>query len=69
MIPKVVSIQRFISILETPDTAYAEVLIEPCGVHDSVLYFENSIISILKNNPRLNAKSLDKVEYFELLKL
>ncbi|KGU26919.1 hypothetical protein MGK_04302 [Candida albicans P57055] len=56
-------------IRDTPDTAYAEVLIEPCGVHDSVLYFENSIISILKNNPRLNAKSLDKVEYFGITKV
>ena len=33
------------------DFAYVEVVVEPWGVHDSVLYFENTIIS--KKNPKL----------------
>ena len=39
------------------------------GVHDSVLYFENTIISKVKKNPKLKVNSLNSHEYFGFIKL
>ncbi|CCG24075.1 hypothetical protein CORT_0E04910 [Candida orthopsilosis Co 90-125] len=49
--------------------AYVDIAVEPWGVHDSVLFFENTIIRKLKKNPNLQVKSLDKVEYFGVTKI
>ncbi|KAI5957720.1 hypothetical protein KGF57_002986 [Candida theae] len=44
--------------------AYVDVVVEPWGVHDSVLFFESHIIKKIKQNPHLQVKSLDAVEFF-----
>ncbi|CAX41717.1 esterase/lipase, putative [Candida dubliniensis CD36] len=56
-------------IRNTDNFAYVEVVVEPWGVHDSVLYFENTIISKVKKNPKLKVNSLNSHEYFGFIKL
>ena len=54
---------------EGESDAYVDVVVEPWGVHDSVLFFENTIIRKLKKNPHLQVNTLDKVEYFGVTRI
>ncbi|RCK65150.1 putative steryl acetyl hydrolase mug81 [Candida viswanathii] len=56
-------------IKDLGDSAYVEINVEPQGVHDSVLYFENTIISKVKKNPGLSVSSLDPHKYFGIVKV
>ncbi|EMG46514.1 hypothetical protein SBY92_002668 [Candida maltosa Xu316] len=49
--------------------AYVDVVVEPWGVHDSILYFENSLVSKVKHNPDLTISSVDPEKYFGICKL
>ena len=49
--------------------AYVDIAVEPWGVHDSVLFFENTIIRKLRKTPHLQLKNLNKVEYFGVIKI
>ncbi|KAI5967882.1 hypothetical protein CANMA_002650 [Candida margitis] len=49
--------------------AYVDIAVEPWGIHDSVLFFENTILRKLKKNPHLQVKTLDKEEYFGVIRI
>ncbi|KAG5418508.1 hypothetical protein I9W82_004036 [Candida metapsilosis] len=49
--------------------AYVSVVVEPWGVHDSVLFFESDIIGKVKKNPHLQVGTLDKVQYFGVTRI
>ncbi|MCP8717538.1 MAG: hypothetical protein M5E90_08955, partial [Asgard group archaeon] len=42
---------------------------EPHGVHDSVLYFENNIISKVKKHPYTSISTIDPHKYFGIVKV
>ena len=49
--------------------AHVQVFVEPWGVHDATLFFENNIASKLKRNPRLSLKDLDRKEFFGVVRI
>lgn len=51
------------------NSAYIEVDVEPHGVHDSVLYFENNIISKVKKHPYTSISTIDPHKYFGIVKV
>ncbi|KAI5967883.1 hypothetical protein CANMA_002651 [Candida margitis] len=51
------------------DGAYIDVVIEPWGIHESVIFFEHDAIDKLKKEPHLQLKDLDTVEYFGIVKI
>lgn len=56
-------------VKDQTNSAYIEIAIEPHGVHDSVLYFENSIIYKVKKHPGLSIASVDPHKYFGIVKV
>ncbi|CAD1811765.1 hypothetical protein FOB58_003859 [Candida parapsilosis] len=51
------------------DKAYIDIVVEPWGIHDAVVLFENNIIRKLRKAPFLKVENLDKVEYFGVVKI
>ncbi|KAI3403274.2 hypothetical protein KGF56_003862 [Candida oxycetoniae] len=49
--------------------AYVDVIIEPWGVHDSALFFENEIAKRVKQNPNLKFENLDAEEFFGIVRI
>ncbi|KAI5956387.1 hypothetical protein KGF54_000862 [Candida jiufengensis] len=52
-----------------PNKPLVEVFIEPWGVHDSVLFFEDDIINKVKKNKNLKIGTLDRKKYFGIVKI
>ena len=53
----------------TPEGGKIEVHIEPWGVHDACLIFENSLLRDIKRNPQLKFRDVDREKYFGLTRL
>lgn len=51
------------------DEAYVEVIVEPWGIHDAVLFFENDLIKTLEKNPRLSLDKLSDTKYFGMVRV
>ena len=49
--------------------AYLDIVVEPWGIHDSVLCFENTITGELSKNLQLKVNDLNKAEYFGVIKI
>lgn len=49
--------------------AYVDVVVEPWGIHDSVLFFENNVIKKLEKQPLLKLSDLDDKEYFGIVRI
>lgn len=49
--------------------AYVDVVIEPWGIHESVIFFEHAAIGELKKFPHLQLKDLDPEEYFGIVRI
>ena len=50
------------------DDAYIDVVVEPWGIHDSVLFFEG-IIQKLEKDPLLKLSQLDDAKYFGIVRI
>ncbi|KAG5418512.1 hypothetical protein I9W82_004040 [Candida metapsilosis] len=51
------------------DEAYVEVIVEPWGIHDAVLFFEIDLIKTLEKNPRLSLDKLSDTKYFGMVRV
>ncbi|EMG48027.1 Esterase/lipase, putative [Candida maltosa Xu316] len=49
--------------------AYVEVVIEPWGIHDSIMLFESKLLKLIKQNTDLKLSSVDADEFFCISKV
>lgn len=51
------------------DGAYIDIVVEPWGIHDLVMLFENIVIQEIEKNPHLKVNTLSKKEYFGVVSI
>ncbi|KAG5418506.1 hypothetical protein I9W82_004034 [Candida metapsilosis] len=51
------------------DGAYIEVVIEPWGIHESVIFFEHTAIEVVKKKPFVKLTDMDAFEYFGMVRI
>lgn len=49
--------------------ANVRLYVEPWGVHDECLFFENTLFSVIKKNPELKIEDVDDYEYFGIARI
>lgn len=54
---------------KTSAKANVRLYVEPWGVHDECLFFENTLLSAIKKNPGLKLEDVDDYEYFGLTRI